>query len=240
MNSSRTSTSAASTPPVQSTPAHSPNCGWGSAIARPIAGYRKTASVPNSVIVATAYATSRARAPITGAVATIAVLPQTAEPTAMSTARRLSTRTTRDARRTIANEMAIVTTIRPVAGRPICAISARLSRAPSRMMPSRSTRCDAKRRPGSKGRRRGPAADATTMPRSSATETSATMDGRNPVTSRATAATAIAAASPGTTDRVPSAIADGRLRTVRDSGREPAAPPARPGGRGGPHRTARS
>ena len=36
------------------TPLHRPNAGWGRSSARPIAGYRKTASVPNRVIVATA------------------------------------------------------------------------------------------------------------------------------------------------------------------------------------------
>jgi hypothetical protein len=39
------------------------------------------------------------------------------------------------------------------------------------------------------------------MPRRSATETSATIEGRKPVTMRAAAATAMAAPSPGTIDR---------------------------------------
>jgi hypothetical protein len=56
------------------------------------------------------------------------------------------------------------------------------------------------------------------MPRRSATETSATIDGRKPVTSRAAAATMMAAIRPGATDRVPSAIADRRIRTVRGWG----------------------
>src|SRR4249919_1154286 len=91
------------------TQAHSPNWGCGSPIARPTVGYRNTARVPNRVIVATAYATSRARAPMTGAVATIAVLPHTAEPTAMSSPSRPSIRTNRAATRTIANDNDIVT-----------------------------------------------------------------------------------------------------------------------------------
>ena len=82
----------------------------------PIEGYSRTASVPNSVIVATAYATSRGLAAITGAVATIAVLPQTADPTASSTASRFSTLTMRASSRTRASDAAIVTTIVPSAG----------------------------------------------------------------------------------------------------------------------------
>ncbi len=126
------------------------------------------------------------RAPMTGAVATIAVLPQTADPTAMSTASRSSTRTRRATSRTIANDAAIVTTISPVAGRPIRAISPRLSRAPSRTIPSRRTRCERTRGPASSGLRRGPATAATTIPSRRATVTSATIEGRNTVTRRAT------------------------------------------------------
>ena len=68
----------------------------------------------------------------------------------------------------------------------------------------------AERRPGASGRSRGPATAATTMPSRSATETSATIEGRNPVTSRATMATATAAASPGAIDR--GLLSDSRMR----------------------------
>ena len=112
----------------------------------------------------------------------------------------------------------IVTTISPVAGSPIRAISPRLSRAPSSTMPRRRTRCEANASPGRSGPSRGPAIAATTMPSSSATETSATIEGRNAVTRRATAATAIAAASPGAIDRAPPAQPSvPRVRTVRGS-----------------------
>ena len=56
------------------------------------------------------------------------------------------------------------------------------------------------------------------MPSRSATETSATIEGRNPVTSRATMATPMAAASPGPIDRALLSIADARVRTVPASG----------------------
>ena len=114
----------------------------------------------------------------------------------------------------MANDAAMVTTIRPVAGKPIRAISARLSRAPSRTIPSRRTRWELNARPGVSPLRRGPATAATTIPRRRATETSATIDGRNPVRSRATMATATAAASPGPIDRAPVPIADALVRTV--------------------------
>jgi hypothetical protein len=52
------------------------------------------------------------------------------------------------------------------------------------------------------------------MPMSSAIETSATIEGRKPVTRRAAAATAIAARRPGTIDRA-LATAAGRFRTAR-------------------------
>ena len=155
---------------------------------------------------------------MTGAVATIAVLPHTADPTAMRTASRSSTWTRRATTSTIANEAAIVTTMSPVAGSPIRAISARLRRAPRRTIPRRRMRWELKARPGVSVRMRGPARDATTMPSRSATETSATIEGRNPVTSRATMATPIAAASPGPIDRAPLSIADARVRTVPASG----------------------
>ena len=138
---------------------------------------------------------------MTGAVATIAVLPHTAEPTAISSPSRPSIRTKRAAIRTMTNDSDIVTRISPVAGSPIRAISPRLSRAPSRTMPKRRTRCEANARPGRNGPSRGPAIAATTIPSRRAIVTSATIEGRNSVTRRATAATAIAAARPGAIDR---------------------------------------
>ena len=106
-------------------------------------------------------------------------------------------RTSRASSSTIANDTAIVMTITPVAGRPIRAISPRLSRAPSRMIPRRRTRCEAKASPAVRGAIRGPATVATTIPMRIATVTSATIAGRNPVTSRAARATRNAAARPG-------------------------------------------
>ena len=52
-------------------------------------------------------------------------------------------------------------------------------------MPSRRTRCAANCRPGVNGRRRGPATVETMIPNRIATVTSATIDGRKPVTRRA-------------------------------------------------------
>jgi hypothetical protein len=59
--------------------------------------------------------------------------------------------------------------------------------------------------------------DDTTTPRRSAIETSATIEGRKPVTMRAIAATAMAAASPGAIDRDRLAIVAGLVRTARAS-----------------------
>src|SRR5258706_2936099 len=181
-----------------------------------MAGYRTTHKVPNRVMVATAYATSGGRAPMTGAVATIAVLPQTAEPTAMRTASVLSTRTRRATSNTTANETAIVMTMTTVAGRPIRAISPRLSRAPRRMIPSRRTRREAKESPAASDAIRDPANVAIAIPNRIATVTSAPTvaiaAGRDAVTRRAAIATPTAAASPGAIERVTSTIAAALVR----------------------------
>ena len=108
----------------------------------------KTAAVPKSVTVATANATSRERAAITGAVATTAELPQTAAPTASRTASRGSTLARRARIRTRARAAAIVTITTTVAGTPIRAICSKLRRAPSSTMPRRRTRRDVNASPG--------------------------------------------------------------------------------------------
>ena len=61
-------------------------------------GYSSTASVPKKVIVATAMLTSSSLASITGAVATMAVLPQTAVPTPIRVASRKGIRRNRPPR----------------------------------------------------------------------------------------------------------------------------------------------
>ena len=218
------------------TPAHSPNCGCGSPIARPMVGYRKTAERPEQGDrghrvgdLAGPGADDRRRGDDRG-------VAHTAEPTAISNPSRPSIRTKRAAIRTMTNDSDIVTRISPVAGSPIRAISPRLRRAPSRTMPKRRTRCEAKARPGRSGASRGPAIAATTMPSSRAIVTSATIEGKNKVTRRAAAATATAAASPGAIDRTPRAAVVPWVRTAR-GGREPR--PAPVAARGGRRPTAR-
>ena len=163
------------------TPAHSPNGGCGSAIARPIDRVQEDRQRPEQRDrrdrigdLAGARADDRRGGDDRGVAAD-----RRADG---DEHRRAGPRRgrTRAAIRTITNDAAIVTTISPVAGSPIRAISPRLSRAPSRTMPSRRMRCDANAQArAAAAPSRGPATAATTIPSRSATETSATIEGRN-------------------------------------------------------------
>ena len=152
-------------------PAHRPKARASRSSAWPMSGSRKTDAVPNTVIVATAKATSRSCARTTGPAAAIAEFPHTEAPIPTSTATRGGTPSQRPARVANAHAPPMVTSTSQNASAPIAAIDPRLSRRPSRMMASPRTHFTAKRTPGT-ARPVTPPALTTINPSSIASETS--------------------------------------------------------------------
>jgi hypothetical protein len=168
-------------------------------------GNVSSASVPKIVMVPTATLTSRLRASSTGAVAMIAELPHTAVPTPSSVASVGATPASRLIAATVAKATAMVTTTTARVGAPIAATSAKVSRAPSRITPSRRTRFAANPSPGA-----APAGSVVTLatrrPSTTAISTGPIVGGSGIATTPATAATSPANASPGSAATVAAAL----------------------------------
>ena len=132
----------------------------------------------------------------------IAELPQTAVPTARSTASDLDPGHLRPAT-TETNTIVSVVATTTVAGRPIATIWSRLKRTPRRTIPARRSTWAANVAPARNRATRSPTNCPMAIPTSSAIVTSAMNGGGKPITIRATIAMAVARRTPGTSVNQP-------------------------------------